>query len=84
MLGVRTENVGEKSVSIKPYIKGRNSAKGTVSTIGGNVRVEWKKSRGVFEISVESENEGVKKHIYLPNGDIKVTKKKAVTYKCRI
>ncbi|MBP3496009.1 MAG: alpha-L-rhamnosidase N-terminal domain-containing protein [Clostridia bacterium] len=84
VLGVRTENVGEKSVSIKPYIKGRNSAKGTVSTIGGNVRVEWKKSRGVFEISVESENEGVKKHIYLPNGDIKVTKKKAVTYKCRI
>ena len=84
ILGVRTENVGEKSVSVKPYIKGRNYAKGTVSTIAGNVRVEWKKEKGNFVISVSSENEGVKKVITMPNGTVYTTKKKEATYKCTL
>ena len=83
VLGVRTENVGEKSVAIKPYIKGRPYAKGTVSTIAGDVRVEWKKKDGVFTISVSSEP-GVKKAITMPNGDTYETKKKNVTCKCKI
>ena len=59
-------------------------AKGTVSTIGGNVTVSWKKVGDVFEISVESENEGTKKYVTLPNGETKITSKKSATYKCKI
>ena len=84
VLGVRTYDVNDKSVSIKPYIKGRNYAKGTVSSIGGDIYVSWKKSRGVFEITVESKENGVEKHIYLPNGEEIVTKKSKATYKCTL
>ena len=84
VLGVRTHDVFEKSVAIKPYIKGRKNASGTVSTIGGNVRVEWKKRGDVFEITIESENDRVKKYITLPNGDEFVTSKKKSSYKCKI
>ena len=84
VLGVRTYDVNDKSVSIKPYIKGRNYAKGTVSSIGGDIYVSWKKSRGVFEITVESKESGVEKHIYLPNGEEITTKKTKATYKCTL
>ena len=84
VLGVRTYDVNEKSVAIKPYIVGRKYAKGTVSSIGGNITVSWKKSGGVFEITVESENDGVKKYITLPNGEEIVTRKKKSNYKCKI
>ena len=82
VLGVRTENVSERSVSVKPYIKGRNYARGTVSTIGGDITVEWKKENGKFIISVTSANEGVKKVIKMPNGTEYTTKKKVAVYKC--
>ena len=84
VLGVRTENVNEKSVSIKPYIKGRPYAKGTVSTIAGDIRVEWKKEKDSFALTVSSENDGVKKVITMPNGDTYETRKKSCTYKCKI
>ncbi len=84
VLGVRTYNVLDKSVSVKPYIKGRNYAHGTVSTIAGDITVSWKKSKGVFEITVESARDRVEKHITLPNGEEIVTKKKKSTYKCKI
>ena len=84
MLGVRTYDVNEKSVSIKPYIKGRKYAKGTVSTIAGDVTVSWKKSGDVFEIAIESEQNGVKKYITLPNGEEVITSKKKSSYKCKI
>ena len=84
VLGVRTYDVNDKSVSIKPYIKGRNYAKGTVSSIGGDIFVYWKKSRGVFEITVESKENGVEKRIYLPNGEEIITSKKKATYKCTL
>ncbi len=84
VLGVRTENVGERSISIKPYIKGRNFAKGTVSTIAGNVRVEWKKEKGSFVLFVSSEKDDVKKVITMPNGTVYITKKKEATYKCAL
>ena len=83
-MGVRTYDVTEKSVAIKPYIVGRKHAKGTVSSIGGNITVSWKKHGGVFEIAVESENDNVKKYITLPNGEEIITKKKKATYKCNI
>ena len=84
VLGVRTYDVNEKSVAIKPYIKGRNHARGTVSSIGGNITVSWKKAGGVFEIAIESEDDRVKKYITLPNGEEFVTSKKKATYKCNI
>ena len=83
VLGVRTENVGEKSVAIKPYIKGRNYARGTVSTIAGDVTVDWKKKNGEFTLTVSSES-GVKKVITMPNGDTYETAKKSCTFKCKI
>jgi hypothetical protein len=84
VLGVRTYDVNEKSVSIKPYIKGRKYAKGTVNSIAGEISVSWKKAGGVFEITVESEQDKVKKYITLPNGQELVTTKKKVTYKCNV
>ena len=84
ILGVRTYDVCEKSVAIKPYIVGRKRAHGTVSTIAGNITVSWKKSGGVFEITIESEKNNVTKHITLPNGEEIVTKKKKSTFKCNI
>lgn len=84
VLGVRTYDVNDKSVSIKPYIKGRKYAKGTVSTIAGDVAVSWKKSGDVFEITVESANDRVEKRIYMPNGEEIITSKKKATYKCKI
>ena len=84
MLGVRTYDVNEKSVAIKPYIKGRKYAKGTVNSIAGEISVSWKKTGDVFEITVESANDRVKKYVTLPNGDEVVTTKKKATYKCNI
>ena len=83
VLGVRTENVGEKSVAIKPYIKGRRYARGTVSTIAGDVTVDWKKNKDEFVLTVSSDS-GVKKVITMPNGDVYETTKKKVTYKCAL
>ena len=83
VLGVRTENVGEKSVAIKPYIKGRRYARGTVSTIAGDVTVDWKKNKDEFVLTVSSDS-GVKKVITMPNGDVYETSKKKVTYKCAL
>ena len=83
-MGVRTYDVNEKSVAIKPYTVGRKYAKGTVSSIAGNITVSWKKSEGVFEITVESENSGVKKCITLPNGEEIITSKKKATFRCNI
>ena len=76
--------MAEKSVSIKPYIKGRKYAKGTVSTIGGDISVSWKKDKDTFVLTVSSAKDGVKKVITMPNGDVYETKKKNVTYKCKI
>jgi len=84
VLGVRTENVNEKSVSIKPYIKGRSYARGTVSTIGGDITVSWKKDKDKFILTVSSANQGVKKVITMPNGDVYETKKKEATFKCSL
>ena len=81
VLGVRTENVGERSVAIKPYIKGRSRAHGTVSTIAGDVTVDWKKEKNRFVLKVTSDS-GVKKVITMPNGDVYETAKKEAVYKC--
>jgi len=83
VLGVRTQDVLEKSVAIKPYIKDRAYAKGTVSTIAGDVYVEWKKDGKDFEITVESD-EGVKKTIYMPDKTVLETDIDRVTLKCKI
>ncbi|MBQ8840443.1 MAG: hypothetical protein IJ004_03870 [Clostridia bacterium] len=83
ILGVRTYDIAEKSVSIKPYIKDRSYARGTVSTIGGDISVEWRKQDNDFEITVCGKK-GVEKRIYLPNGDIYQTTKDKVTYTCKI
>ena len=83
VLGVRTYDVFEKSVSIKPYIDGREYAKGTVATIAGDVYVSWKKSGDVFEITVQSED-NVEKVITLPNGETYACSDKVVTLKCNI
>ena len=77
VLGVRTENVAEKSISVKPYIKGRDYAKGTVSTIAGDVYVCWKKENGVFTIDISSVND-CDKVVYLPDGtSVTITDKEA-------
>ena len=83
VLGVRTENVAEKSVSIKPYIVGREYARGTVSTINGEVLVEWKKNGKSFEIHIESDDD-VKKVIYLPDGTVLETEISDITLNCPI
>ena len=83
VLGVRTDNVAEKSIAIKPYIKGRGYARGTVSTIAGDVYVSWKKTGKSFEITVKS-TEGVKKTIYMPDGTVFETSLGALTLNCKL
>lgn len=83
VLGVRTYDINEKSVLVKPYIKDRDYAKGTVSTIGGNITVEWKKLDDVFEIMVCGSDK-TKKVIVMPNGDTYETNDKRATYKCNL
>lgn len=81
VLGIRTDNVAERSIAIKPYIKGRDKASGTVSTIGGDVHVSWRKAGKKFEITVKSD-EGVKKTIYMPDGKILTTSVAGLTLDC--
>ncbi len=83
VLGVRTYDVSEKSVAIKPYIKGRDSARGTVSSIGGDIYVSWKKASKEFTIMVKS-NDNVRKVIYLPNGEVYETTNSEITLSCEI
>ena len=83
VLGVRTDDVMEKSISIKPYIKGRDKARGTVSTIAGDVYVSWKKTGKKFEITVKSD-ENVRKTIYMPDGKILTTSVSGLTLECDI
>lgn len=83
VLGVRTYDVEEKSISIKPYIKGRNSARGTVSTIAGNVFVSWRCENGQFTLHIKS-NDNVRKVIYLPNGDTYESTLNEITLSCAI
>ena len=81
VLGVRTFDVEEKSISIKPYIKGRDSAKGTVSTIAGNVFVSWRNENSQFTIHIKSED-NVRKVIYLPNGETYESTLNEITLSC--
>ncbi len=83
VLGVRTYDVAEKSVSIKPYIAGRDSARGTVSTIAGDVFVSWKKVADVFTIHIKSA-EGVRKVIHLPNDEIYEVSAGETTLSCAL
>lgn len=83
ILGVRTYDVAEKSVSIKPYIKGRDSARGTVSSIGGDIFVSWKKADGVFTIHIKSAD-NVRKIVQLPNGEMYETTSADTTLSCAI
>ncbi len=83
VLGVRTYDVEEKSISIKPYIEGRDSARGTVSTIGGNVFVSWRKANGEFTIHIKSED-NVRKVVYLPNGEAYESDLNEITLSCAI
>ena len=83
VLGVRTYDVEEKSISIKPYIKGRDSARGTVSTIAGNVFVSWRCENGQFTLHIKS-NDNVRKVIYLPNGEAYESDLNTITLSCAI
>ena len=83
VLGVRTENVAEKSISIKPYINGRDRAKGTVSTIAGDVYVSWEKKNGEFNIEIVSDKK-CEKVIYLPNGNVFRSTKNSNKLSCKI
>ena len=83
VLGVRTYDINEKSVLIKPYIKDRDFAKGTVSTIGGDITVEWKKAGDVFELTVSGDKE-TKKVVQMPNGDTYETAKEKATFTCNL
>jgi hypothetical protein len=83
VLGVRTENVAEKSISIKPYIKDRDFARGTVSTIAGDVTVSWKKENGTFTIEISSVND-CDKVVYLPDGSVVTVTEKSATLSCNL
>jgi hypothetical protein len=83
ILGVRTEDVAKKSISIKPYIKGRDFAKGTVSTIAGDVFVSWEKKDGGFHIEVRSDKP-CEKIITLPNGNVVEVKDDYVQLACEL
>ena len=83
ILGVRTHDVSEGSVSVKPYIKDRCSAKGTVSSIAGDVYVSWKRTDDVFTIHVKTDKP-VKKFIHLPNGEIYEVNSCETTLSCNL
>ena len=83
VLGVRTYDVLKKSVAIKPYINDRSYARGTVSSIAGNITVEWKKAEDVFEISISSENEN-EKILTLPSGETVSFTDKQKSFSCKI
>ena len=54
ILGVRTLNVENRSVIVKPYVENRPYAKGTVSSIAGDVTVSWRKEDGYLYLSAEA------------------------------
>lgn len=83
VLGVRTYDVAEKSISIKPYVTGRDSARGTVSTIAGDVFVSWNKRGDEFTIHIKS-SDGVRKIVTLPNGDTYEVTTPESTLTCKI
>lgn len=83
VLGVRTYDVEERSVSIRPYIKGRRSARGTVSSIAGNIYVSWRTEKHEFTIYIRGA-QGKRKVIYLPNGDAYETTQGEISLSCRI
>lgn len=43
ILGVRTLSAADKTVEVRPYVENRPYAKGTVSSIAGDVAVSWRK-----------------------------------------
>lgn len=83
VLGVRTDDPAKKSVTVKPYINGRDFAKGTVSSICGDVFVSWKKSDGVFEITVKNESDR-EKTVVMPNGEVYKSDEKEIRLSCKI
>ena len=83
VLGVRTYDVAEKSVCIKPYIADRSYARGTVSTIAGDVFVSWKKEKHQFTIHIKS-NDNVRKIVHLPNGELYEITDSQATLSCAI
>ena len=77
------ENVAEKSISIKPYIKDRDFARGTVSTIAGDVTVCWKKENGTFTIEISSDKD-CDKVVYLPDGSVATVSERSATLTCNL
>ena len=82
-MGVRTDDPEKKSITVKPYIYGRDFAKGMVSSICGNVFVFWKKSDGVFEITVKNESD-CEKTVVMPNGKIYKSNDREINLCCDI
>lgn len=66
-LGIRRIDAVKKEVLIKPYINGREGAKGSLDTVLGKISVEWEKKDG-FRIKVTSPPE-YKKLVVLPSGE---------------
>lgn len=83
ILGVRTMNVENRSVVVKPYVKNRAYAKGTVSSIAGNVSVDWRKENGMFSITVSTESPAAIR-VILPDGTICETDGTGETFTCSI
>lgn len=67
VLGVQEKE--NEIVKVKPYIAGRENAKGTVYTKYGEVYVKWTKENAFFEIEIVA-NKNTKIQLFLPDGRI--------------
>jgi len=66
-LGVKAYK--DKNVIVKPYVFGREYAKGTVNTPWGNVFVEWKRVEDIFELRLETPKQ-INLTLVMPNSEV--------------
>lgn len=83
-LGIRKIDAPKKCIEIRPYIKDRDYAKGTIPTVWGGLTVEWSKHPdGNFQLKVDGPDK-IKKYITLPDGTREETEDKAGCWTCKM
>lgn len=83
ILGVRTLNPENKTVEVRPYVENRPYAKGTVSTIAGDVTVSWRKADGYLYLSAKAEDP-TRVSLVFPDGTVVPAAGDGVEYKRKI
>ena len=83
ILGVRTVSAKDKTVEVRPYIENRPYAKGTVSSIAGDVAVAWRKEGDTFYLSAKAAD-ATKVRVVMPDGTAYESAGDGKEYACKI